>query len=120
LYFDFDKLNNETYKNPDRKVPGTINADIYENTSIIFSRNEQINEKEFQIDSQHSYIGGVVIMSESPPDYYYFNGKSMSEKKFDKVKKENPNYQYFFFTDREAEIISGKGYLDSLQLLYSN
>jgi len=44
----------------------------------------------------------------------------MSEKKFDKVKKENPNYQYFFFKDREAEIISGKGYLDSLQLLYSN
>lgn|GEM_PF-459730 len=120
LYFDFDKLNNETYKNPNRKVPNTINADIYKNTSIIFSKNEQINEKEFQIDSQYSYMGGLVIMSESPPDYYYFNGKSMSEKKFDKVKKENPNYQYFFFKDREAEIISGKGYLDSLQLLYSN
>jgi hypothetical protein len=122
LYFDFDKLNNETYKNPDRKVPNTINADIYENTSIIFSKKEQINEKEFQIESQHRYleIGAVVVTSENPPDYYYFNGKSMSEKKFDKLKKENPNYQYFFFKDREAEIISGKGYLDSLQLLYSN
>ncbi|WP_079243391.1 hypothetical protein [Chryseobacterium indologenes] len=122
LYFDFDKLNDETYKNPDRKVPNTINADIYENTSIIFSKKEQINEKEFQIESQHRYleIGAVVVTSENPPDYYYFNGKSMSEKKFDKLKKENPNYQYFFFKDREAEIISGKGYLDSLQLLYSN
>lgn len=120
LYFNFDKLNNETYKNPNREVPNTINADIYENTSIIFSKNEQINEKEFQIDSKPSYIGGVAIMSESPPDYYYFNGKSMSEKKFDTLKKENPNYQYFFFKDREAEIISGKEYLDSLQLLFSN
>lgn len=120
LYFNFDKLNNETYKNTNREVPTTINADIYENTSIIFSKNEQINEKEFQIDSKLSYIGGVAIMSESPPDYYYFNGKSMSEKKFDTLKKENPNYQYFFFKDREAEIISDKEYLDSLQLLFSN
>ncbi|WP_374460667.1 hypothetical protein [Chryseobacterium taeanense] len=123
LYFDFDKLNNETYRNPDRKVPNTINTDVYENTSIIFSKKEKIIEKEFQIESQHRYleIGAVVVTSESPsPDYYYFNGKNISEKKFDKVKKENPNYQYFFFKDKEAEIISGKGYLNSLQLLYSN
>lgn len=122
LYFNFEKLNNETYKNIDRKVPDTINVDIYGNTSFIFSKNEQINEKQFEIGSQHSYLemGAVVVTSENPPDYYYFNGKSMSEKKFDKLKKENPHYQYFFFKDREAEIISGKGYLDSLQLLYSN
>ncbi|MBW7675632.1 hypothetical protein [Chryseobacterium chendengshani] len=36
------------------------------------------------------------------PDYYYFNGKSISEKKFEKLKEENPNYQYFFFKNKEA------------------
>ncbi|PKF74728.1 hypothetical protein [Chryseobacterium sp. PMSZPI] len=120
LYFDFEKLNSETYKNPNRKTTTLVNGDIYENTSIIFSKNEPINGKEFRIDSQHSYLGGIAIMPERPPDYYYFNGKSVSEKKFDQLKKENPDYQYFFFKDKEAEIISRKGYLASLQLLYSN
>lgn len=122
LYFDFDKLNNVTYKNPDSKSPSSANRDIYENTSIIFSKKEPINEKRFEIDSPPPYleIGAVVLTSENPPDYYYFNGKSISEKKFDQLKKENPNYQYFFFTNKEAEIISKKGYLDSLRLLYSN
>ncbi|GEN72823.1 hypothetical protein CLA01_28950 [Chryseobacterium lathyri] len=120
LYFDFEKLNNETYKNFDRKPSNIMNGDIYENTSIIFLKNEQIHEKEIQIDSQYSYIGGVSMMSESPPDYYYFNGKSISERKFEKLKKENPNYQYFFFENKEAEVISKKSYLNSLQLLYSD
>ncbi len=118
LYFDFEKLNKEIYKN--RKPSNVMNGDIYENTSIIFLKNEQIHEKEIQIDSQHSYIGGVSMMSESPQDYYYFNGKSISERKFEKLKKENPNYQYFFFENKEAEVISKKSYLNSLQLLYSN
>jgi len=119
LYFDFEKLNNETYNNLDRKPSNVMNGDIYENTSIIFLKNEQIKEKEIQIDSQYSYIGGVSIMSEAPPDYYYFNGKSISERKFEKLKKENPNYQYFFFKNKEAEVISKKSYLNNLQLLYS-
>lgn len=120
LYFDFEKLNNETYKNLDRKPSNVMNGDIYENASIIFLKNEPIHEKEIQIDSQQSYIGGVSMMSESPPDYYYFNGKSISERKFEKLKKENPNYQYFFFENKEAEVISKKSYLNSLQLLYSD
>ena len=120
LYFDFEILNNETYNNLDKKPSNVMNGDIYENTSIIFLKNEQIHEKEIQIDSQNSYIGGVSMMSESPPDYYYFNGKSISERKFEKLKKENPNYQYFFFENKEAEVISKKSYLNSLQLLYSD
>jgi len=97
-----------------------MNGDIYENTSIIFTKNEQINKREFQIDSQHSYVGDVAIMLERPPDYYYFNGKSISERKFEKLKTENPDYQFFFFKDKDAEIIARKSYLNSLQLLYSN
>ncbi|MCA6069475.1 carboxypeptidase-like regulatory domain-containing protein [Chryseobacterium sp. RG1] len=120
LYFDFEKLNNETRKNPDRKSSNPMNGDIYENTSIIFTKNEKINKNVFQIDSQLSYIGGVSFLSESPPDYYYFNGKSISERKFEKLKKENPNYQYFFFTNKEAEVIAQKSYLETVQLLFSN
>lgn len=120
LYFDFKKLNNETYKNPDRKPSNPMDGDIYQNTSIIFLKNEKIDKKEFQIDSQYVMVGGVAIMSERPPDYYYFNGKSVSERKFGKLKKENPDYQHFFFNNnKEAEVISGKSYLSSLQLLYS-
>lgn len=119
LYFDFEKLNNETYKSLDRKTSNLMNADVYENTSIIFTKKEQINEKEFQIDSQHAYIGGVVIMTERPPDYYYFNGKSMSEKKFEKIRKENPAFQFFIFDDKEAEVIAGKSYVNTVRLLFS-
>ncbi|BAP33631.1 uncharacterized protein CHSO_4594 [Chryseobacterium sp. StRB126] len=122
LYFDFEKLNNEVYKNLDKKPSHLMQDDIYENTSIIFLKKEQINEKEFQIDSQHRYLelGAVVLTSERPPDYYYSDGKSISGKKFDQLKNENPNYQYFLFTGKEAEVISKKGDLSSLQLIFSN
>lgn len=120
LYFDFTKLNSETLNDSERKVQSFFNADIYENTSIIFTKKEKINDQEFQIDSEHAYIGAVVIMPETPPDYYYFNGKSISEKKFERLKKETPNYQYFFFEGKEAEIIARKSYLSSLQLLFSD
>ncbi|MDR6405709.1 MULTISPECIES: hypothetical protein [Chryseobacterium] len=120
LYFDFEKLNKEIYENPNRKVPNEINADIYENTTVIFTKKEEISNKEFQIDSEFLKMGAVVVTLERPPDYYYFNGKSISERKFEKLRKENPNYQFFFFKDKEAEIIAGKSYLNSLQLLYSN
>lgn len=120
LYFDFEKLNNKTYKSLDRKVSNLMNSDIYENTTIIFTKNEQISEKEFQIDSQHSYVGGIAITTEKPPNYYYFNGKSISERKFEKIRKENPDYQFFIFDDKEAEIIARKSYLEAIRLLYSN
>ncbi len=85
LYFDFDKLNKEIYKSPDRKIPNEINVDIYENTTVIFTKNEEINNKEFQIASEFLTMGAVVIKSERPPDYYYFNGRSISEKKIQKA-----------------------------------
>ncbi|MDR2237135.1 MAG: hypothetical protein LBE92_13520 [Chryseobacterium sp.] len=120
LYFDFEKLNKSVIENLNRKPTNPFNDDLYENTSLFFSKNEKINGQEFQIDSEHTYIGAVMISEERAPDYYYFNGKSISEKKFEKLKEENPGYQYFFFKDREAEVIAGKNYLNSLQLLYSN
>lgn len=118
LYFDFDKINEYGREINNRK--DTISSNDFENEAVIFERNERLENKEFQIDSQYMTIGAIVISSERPPDYYYFNGKSISQRKFEKLKKENPDYQYFFFKDKEAEIISRKSYLNSLQLLYSN
>ncbi|WET49901.1 hypothetical protein PYS58_01970 [Chryseobacterium indologenes] len=120
LHFNFDKLNDQTYKSIDRRPTNIMNGDIYENASIIFKKGERINDQEFQIDSQHSYIGGVTLMTEMPPDYYYFNGKNISKRKFEKLKDENPEYQFFFFTDKEGEAIAEKSYLNSLRLLYSD
>lgn len=86
---------------------------------ILFTRKEQINEREFQIDSQHAYVGGIAVMEERPPDYYYFDGKSISENRFEKFKKGNPDYQFFIFNGKEAEVITGKSYLETVQLLFS-
>lgn len=120
LYFNFDKLNKETGENPTRKPSNIMGGDIFENTAIIFTKNESINEKQFQIDSKQYYLGGVAFTTINPPDYYYFNGKRLSKRKFEKLKKENPNYQYFFFDSKEAEAIINRNYLNSLQLLYSD
>lgn len=120
LYFDFDKLNRETEENPNRKSPNIMGGDIFENTAIIFTKNEKISDKQFQIDSKKYYLGGVAFTTVNPQDYYYFNGKRLSKRKFEKLKKENPNYQYFFFDSKEAEAIINRNYLNSLQLLYSD
>lgn len=120
LYFDFEKLNDQTYKSLNRKPSNLMNGDIYENTSIIFSKREEINETVFQIDSQHSRMGAVIVGIEQPPDYYYFNGKSISEKKFENLRRENPEYQFFIFEGKEAEVIARKSYLDTIRLLYSD
>ncbi len=119
LYFDFEKLNDQTYKSHDRKLSNLMNGDIYENTSVILTKKEQMNEKEFKIDSQHSYIGAVVISIERPPNYYYFNGKGISERKFEKLKKGNPQYQYFSFEGKEAKVLSRIGFIDRVYVLYS-
>jgi hypothetical protein len=117
LYFDFHKAH-ETESNENHKKD-TISTD-FNNEAVIFEKNEKFENREFSIDSKSYTMGAVVITSERPPDYYYFNGKSISEKKFEKLREENPDYQFFFFQNKEAEIISRKSYLNSLRLLYSN
>lgn len=120
LYFNFDRLNENMIKNPDRKIPNLAGGDIYENQSIIFTKNEKINDKTFVIESQQFYLGGISIMADRPPDYYFFDGKSISESKFEKLKQENPDYTFFFFDTKEAQAITNKSYINTLQLLYSN
>ena len=86
---------------------------------ISITEKEPINEKEFQIDSQSAYVRAVVIMTERPPDYYYLNGRSISERKFEKLRKENPTFQFFIFDQKEAEVIAGKSYVNTVRLLFS-
>lgn len=64
-------------------------------------------------------IGAVVIVESPPPDYYYFNGKDIGKEKFEILKKENPQYQYFSFYGKEAEVISKDSFIDTLYLMYS-
>lgn len=118
LYFDFGKINEANWK--ENKRQDTISGYDNENRAVIFSRNEKVEDKRFEIDYEGFEIGAVVIMKDPPPDYYYFNGKSISKKKFEKLKKENPQYQYFSFEGKEAEVIARKDYLDTLRLLYSD
>lgn len=120
LFFSFDKVNDEIRKKPDRIPSNKMEGDTYENNFTVFSKDETISNKEFSIESKKFYVGGAVIVSPDPPDYYYFNGKSISEEEFKKLRRENPEYQYFIFDGKIAEIISKKISLDNLYLLFSD
>lgn len=66
-------------------------------------------------------IGGAIITDIQPPDLYYFNGKKIGKRKFEKLKIENPNYTYFaFHDDTIVQKLTRKSYVDSVFLLYSN
>jgi len=117
LYFNFDKLNEIIRK--ENKARDSISMYDYGNQSVIFSRKEKIENKKFQIDYGGVEIGAVVIVENPPPDYYYFNGKDIGKEKFEILKKENPQYQYFSFYGKEAEVISKDSFIDTLYLMYS-
>lgn len=120
LSINFNEINSQIRNNPERKPPIVIDDDLFENTTIFFSKNDNIRDKEFQIESKRIYIGGIAIMVESPPDYYYFNGKSISERKFENLRKEHPEYQFFIFSGKEAEVVANKSYINVVSLLFSN
>lgn len=120
LYINFDEINSQIRNKPERKPPIVIDDDLFENATIFFSKNDNIRDKEFQIESKHVYIGGIAIMVESPPDYYYFNGKSISERKFENLRKEHPEFQFFIFSGKEAEVVANKSYINVVRLLFSN
>ncbi|MET3038399.1 hypothetical protein ABXT08_20115 [Chryseobacterium sp. NRRL B-14859] len=118
LYFNFDKLNEEKRKEHGEK--DTINGYNYGNQTVVFSRKEKIENKKFQIDYKGFEIGAVVVVENPAPDYYCFDGKNISKEKFEKLRKENPHYQYFSFEGKEADIICKDSFIDKLYLLYSN
>ena len=66
-------------------------------------------------------IGAVVLTSEQPPDYYFIDGKKVGKRKFEKIKKENPNFKYLAFYDEvTVQKLTKKSFIDNLYLLFSN
>lgn len=117
LYFSFDQLNEEKQKQ--HKGKDTLSGYNYGNQTVIFSRKEKIENRKFQIGYKEFAIGAVVIVENPPPNYYYFDGRNISKEKFEKLRKENPQYHYFSFEGKEADIISQDNFVDTLYLLYS-
>ncbi len=66
-------------------------------------------------------IGAVVLTLEQPPDYYFIDGKKVGKRKFEKIKKENPNFKYLAFYDEvTVQKLTKKSFIDNLYLLFSN
>ena len=86
----------------------------------ILNKNESFSHKVFVADDEMYEIGAVVITSPEPPDFYYFDGKRISKNKFEKIKKENPNYDYIYLDEEVlTDIITKNAYVGTVYLLYS-
>ena len=80
--------------------------DLFENTTLI-------------ADDGMVTIGAVVIVTPEPPDFYYFNGKSISKYKFENILKEHPDYEKIVIDKAQYKNIITSTYSDTLYLLYS-
>ncbi|MBV8326588.1 hypothetical protein [Chryseobacterium sp.] len=117
LYFNFDEVNE--LKRKEHKTQGDIGGYNYGNQAVFFSKQEKMENRKFEINDGGYEIGTVVFVEDPPPNHYYLDGKSIGEEKFEKLKKEYPDYLYFSFEGRAAKIIDGGDFIDTLQLLYS-
>ena len=69
-----------------------------ENNKLILSKTDLLRKKTYEFSTdRYTEIGAVVIVTPEPPNYYYFNGKTVSKRKFEKLRKENLQYQYLRF-----------------------
>jgi len=116
LYFNFDKLNAEISK---KQLSENESNGGYGNRSVIFSGDKKFENEKILIGGAYVTIGEVVIVNDPPPDYYYIDGQYVSNEKFEETRKNNPNYQHFYFEGKEAEAIDNNSFIDSLHLLYS-
>lgn len=117
LYINFDKLNAIISKK--QLSESDENHGGYGDRSVIFSGDKKFENEKIMIGIAYELIGEVVVVNDPPPDYYYIDGENVSKEKFEKIKRENPDYQYFYFEGREAEVIDNNSFIDSLHLLYS-
>ena len=97
------------------------NKNFTDYKSLILTTNELLGKQDFEIEEQYSMIGAVVLTSEQPPDYYFIDGKKVGKRKFEKIKKENPNFKYLAFYDEvTVQKLTKKSFIDNLYLLFSN
>ncbi|GAB1356649.1 hypothetical protein MASR1M29_08170 [Cloacibacterium normanense] len=94
---------------------------IIKGSSIhLLSKNDLFSNKTLHADYGMLEIGAVVIVTPTPPDFYYFDGKRISRNKFEKIKKENPNFEYIYLDEEVmTDIITKNAYVGTVYLLYS-
>lgn len=97
------------------------NKEFTDYKSSILKTNELLGKQNFEIEEKYMTIGAVSISSEKPPDFYFFDGKKIGKRKFEKIKKENPQYKYFVFYDEVVvQKLVKRSFVNNLYLLYSN
>ncbi len=94
---------------------------IIKGSSIhLLSKNDLFSNKTLHADDGMLEIGAVVIVTPTPLDFYYFDGKRISRNKFEKIKKENPNFEYIYLDEEVmTDIITKNAYVGTVYLLYS-
>lgn len=97
------------------------NDKITKGSSIhLLTKKDLFSHKTLHADDGMYEIGAVVITTPEPPDFYYFDGKRISKNKFEKIKKENPNYDYIYLEEEVlTNIITKNVYVGTVYLLYS-
>lgn len=92
-----------------------------ENSSSLhlLSKKELLNNKKLVAENGFTYIGEVVIITPEPPDFYYFNGKKISSRLYEKLLKENPTYNEIVLYDDIYKKVITSEYCDTINLLYS-
>lgn len=96
------------------------NKEFTDYKSSIFRTTELLGKENFEIEERYVTIGAVVITNPKPPDFYYFDGKKIGKRKFEKLKKKFPDYKYLAFYDEvTVQKLTKKSFVDNLYLLYS-
>lgn len=96
------------------------NKEYSDSKSSIFKNNELLGKQDFEIEEKYTTIGAVVITSPEPPDLYFLDGKKIGKRKFEKLRKEHPEYKYLaFYNEAIVQKLTKRSFVDNLYLLYS-
>lgn len=99
-----------------KKIENTSSEDY---SLQIISKKDLLAHKTIIADDGTFEIGAVVIVSPAPPDFYYFNGKSISEGKFKKLRAENPGFERIVLDEDAFKNLITNQYSGTLYLLFS-
>jgi len=96
------------------------NKEFTDYKSSIIKTNALLGKEHFEIEEKYYTIGGVAINSIQPPNFYYFDGKKIGKRKFEKLRKEFLDYKYLVFYDEvTVQKLTNRSFVDNLYLLYS-
>lgn len=94
----------------------------YSNSSTsIISKTELMGLQNFIVENNSEFIGQLIYSGRKPPTFYYFDGKKVSKRKYNKIASDNPDFKNYRISDWALiKNLHQKRYLDNLYLLYSN